>query len=384
MGHNSTHPRKPGWTRRLKLVCVMLAAAASVWPAAAAATLPGLPAWTATNQWWTPLLDWLEQVGWTLPGSGPPTPPTPPPTGGSGQGTGVSFAGSYSAAAGTRAYRGYVPSTYTPGTAMPLIVVLHGCTQTADSIRQLTRYDQLAEAKGFIAVFPEQPPSANFLRCWNFFLDAHMHRGTGEPSLIAGITNWVRQRYTVDPRRIYVAGLSAGGAMASVMGASYPDLYAAVGIGSGCEYAATATCAGWRSSDPTKAAQAAYAEMGQRARVLPVIAFQGDKDFTVPPVNADQLVKQWTITADLADDHVANGSVSGTPTTTLTGQVPNGRAYTTRYYADADGRELVQYWSVHGMSHAWSGGCSCALHADPQGPDATAAMYAFLMSHPMP
>jgi poly(hydroxyalkanoate) depolymerase family esterase len=382
MGHDSTHSRNPAWTRRLRIACVTLAAAASVWPATAgAAALPGLPARTAPNPWWTPLLDWLEQFGWTLPGS---RPPTPPPTGGSGQGPGASFAGSYTAGAGTRDYRGYVPSTYRQGTAMPLIVVLHGCTETADGFRQLTRFDQLAEAKGFIAVFPEQSRSANFLRCWNFFLDAHMHRGTGEPSLIAGITDWVRQHYTVDPKRIYVAGWSAGGAMASVMGASYPDLFAAVGIGSGCEYAATATCAGFRSSDPAKAAQAAYAEMGERARVLPVIAFQGDRDFTVPAINAEQLVEQWRLTADLADDGVANGSISGTPTATVDGQVPDGRAYTIRSYADDGGRELVQYWSVHGMAHAWSGGCGCAPHADPRGPDASAAMYAFLMSHPMP
>jgi poly(3-hydroxybutyrate) depolymerase len=145
-----------------------------------------------------------------------------------------------------------------------------------------------------------------------------LHRGSGEPSLIAGITTWVHQHYTVDPRRIYVAGLSAGGAMASVMGASYPDFYAAIGIGSGCEYAATATCAGWRSSDPSKAAQAAYTEMGARARVLPVVDFQGDRDYVVPPINADQLVQQWQLTAD------------------------------------------------------------------PTGPDATAAMHAFLMRHPIP
>jgi poly(3-hydroxybutyrate) depolymerase len=172
--------------------------------------------------------------------------------------------------------------------------------------------------------------------------------------------------------------------MASVMAATYPDVYAAVGIGSGCEYAATATCAGYQSADPTAAAQAAYKEMGARARPMPVIAFQGDKDTTVPPVNADQLIKQWQLTGDLADDASANGSISGTPTSTVNGQVPNGRSYTVRYYADAQAHELVQYWVVHGMSHAWSGGCSCEPYADPQGPDATAAMYAFFVNHPMP
>jgi poly(hydroxyalkanoate) depolymerase family esterase len=370
----------------------MLVGAIVAWPAAAAAAapLPGMPAWTGTTPWWTKLPSWGKAPGNPSPTPTPrPTPnpsptPTPPPTGGGTAGKGISFSGTYTNAAGARAYRGYIPSTYRAGTAAPLVVVLHGCTQSADVIRQLTRFDQLAEAKGFLVVFPEQPQSANSQKCWNFFQDAHLHRGTGEPSLVAGITEWVRQHYTVDSRRIYVTGLSAGGAMASVMGATYPDVYAAIGIGSGCEYAATATCAGYKSADPAAAAQAAYKEMGTRVRPLPVISFAGDKDTTVPPVNADQLLRQWQLTADLADDAVANGSVAKTPTSTVNGQVPNGRSYTVRYYADAKANELVQYWVVNGMSHAWSGGCSCQSYAEPKGPDATAAMYAFFVSHPMP
>jgi poly(3-hydroxybutyrate) depolymerase len=165
--------------------------------------------------------------------------------------------------------------------------------------------------------------------------------------------------------------------MASVMGATYPDLYAAIGIGSGCEYAATVTCVGWRGSDPTRAGQAAYSEMGGRARALPVVAFEGDSDFIVPPIDADQLVQQWLLTADLADDGAADGSLSGTPAATTEGQ-----GYTVRTYADGQGRELVQDWRVHGMGHAWSGGSG--LWGYTRGPDETAAMYAFLMSHPMP
>jgi poly(hydroxyalkanoate) depolymerase family esterase len=306
------------------------------------------------------------------------------PGSGGGQGTGATFSGNYTGPAGTRAYKGYVPSSYVKGTAVPLVVVLHGCTQNADVMRQLTRFDQLAETRGFIAVFPEQPSSANQLNCWNFFQDAHMHRGAGEPALIAGITNQMQQRYTVDPRRIYVAGLSAGAAMSSVMGATYPDLFAAVGVGTGCEYASTATCAGYQSADPAQAAKAAYAEMGGRARPLPVIAFQGDQDTTIPPVNGDQLISQWQQTADLADDAAANGSIPATATKTKQDQVAGGRSYTVRSYGDAKGGELIQYWLVHGMGHAWSGGCSCESYSDPQGPDETKAMYDFFAAHPMP
>jgi poly(hydroxyalkanoate) depolymerase family esterase len=267
---------------------------------------------------------------------------------------------------------------------VPLVVVLHGCTQSPDIMRQLTRFDQLAESKGFIAVFPEQPQSANSTKCWNFFQDAHIHRGSGEPSLIAGITGWVKQHYTVNPQRVYVAGLSAGGAMASVMGATHPDLYAAIGVGSGCSYASTAACAGYQSADPAKTGLAAYAEMGERARPMPVIAFQGDMYTTVPPINADQLIRQWQLTADVADDGTANGSIPGAPKETLKGQVPGGRSYTVRNYVDAQGRELMQYWLVNGMPHAWSGGCSCQSYSDPTGPDETAAMYSFFVNHPMP
>jgi poly(hydroxyalkanoate) depolymerase family esterase len=417
--------------RAARAVCIALVAftgaTAVATGVAGAATLPGgttttklagLPSWTGALPWWSQLQDWLKNAGWTIPGSGLPKPPTggggttpptggggggttpptggggttpptggggtTPPTGGGGTGTGKgqTFSGTYTGTGGSRTYKGYIPSSYKQGTEVPLVVVLHGCTQNADVMRQLTRFDQLAEAKGFIVVFPEQPSSANYESCWNFFQDAQIHRGSGEAALIAGITQYVQQHYTVDPARTYVAGLSAGGAMASVMGATYPDLYAAIGVGSGCEYDATATCAGYQSSDPTAAAQAAFQAMGSYARAMPVIAFQGDKDTTVPPVNADQLVQQWTLTAALASGQ-GNAPLSG-PAKTEDGQVPNGRSYTIKYYDDLAGDPLIEYWTVHGMSHAWSGGCSCEQYSDPTGPDETAAMYAFFEKHPMP
>jgi poly(hydroxyalkanoate) depolymerase family esterase len=384
------------WTRRLRMMCVVIAAAVMVWPAAAgAATLPGLPGWTGTTPWWTNVEQWLGTIGWKLPAGGHPVPPKPapspapspspsPPGGGGAAGKGTTFSGNYTGSAGTRAYRGYVPSTYVAGQALPLVVVLHGCTQSAQIMSSLTRFSELAESRHFIVVYPEQPSSANQQKCWNFFQDAHAHRGSGEPSLIAGITKWVQGHYAVDPHRTYVAGLSAGGAMASVMGATYPDLYAAIGVGSGCEYGATATCAGYKSADPAQAGKAAYGAMGQFARPLPVIAFEGDKDTTVPPVNAEQLITQWQLTADLADDATANGSVPVASLKTVQGQVPGGESYTETIYGDAQGNELMQSWLVHGMGHAWSGGCSCESYADPKGPDETAAMYAFFTAHPMP
>jgi poly(hydroxyalkanoate) depolymerase family esterase len=298
--------------------------------------------------------------------------------------TGTLSTGDYTGPEGAQHYELYIPSSYNAGTAMPLVVALHGCTQTADGFRLLTRWDTVAEAKGFMVLLPEQDPNSNKQKCWNFFQDGHMHRSAGEPARIAAVTNYVKSHYAVDPRRVYAAGLSAGGAMASVMAATYPDLYAAIGIGSGCEYASGAPCAGYKSADPVTAAQQAYKEMGAQARPMPFIAFEGDQDTTVPPVNADQLVQQWLLTDDMADDGTANDSVPNVPATTNEGQAPGGESYTVRTYNDKDQGELAEYWVVHGMGHAWSGGDGSQSYSDPAGPDESAAMYAFFASHPGP
>jgi poly(hydroxyalkanoate) depolymerase family esterase len=287
------------------------------------------------------------------------------------------FSGNFTNAAGSRAYQGYVPSTYKAGTPMPLVVVLHGCTESADDIRSLTQFDKLAEANKFIVVYPEQPQSANYLHCWNWFLPTDMQRGSGEPSIIAGITQWVQQHYTVDAKRTFVTGFSAGGAMTAIMGATYPDLYAAIGIGSGLQY-------GGQSVDPAKAGEQAYRAMGTQARVVPALIFHGGKDTTVPVVNADQLMRQWQATADWADDGSSNSSIPAGPSSTRNEQVQNGRSYTVNSYLDGHGKELAQYWLVPDMTHAWSGGCTCAKYSDPAGPDETRAMYDFFVNHPMP
>lgn len=298
--------------------------------------------------------------------------------------TGNLIQGSYTNAAGTRTYELYVPAAYQAGAPMPLVVALHGCTQTADGFRSLTRLDDLAAARGFIVLFPEQSKSANSFNCWNWFQTQHMQRGAGEPSIIAGLTDEIRLSYAIDPHKIYVTGLSAGGAMANVMGATYPDIYAAVGVGSGCEYAAGAPCAGYKSADPELAGHQAYQAMGSRARVLPFIVFQGDNDTTVPPTNADQAVRAAQVAGDWADEGAENGSIPTAPMKSSFGQVSAGRAYTLRNYSDGHGHELGQYWLVKGMGHAWSGGNPAQQYADATGPDESAAMYDFFMAHPGP
>jgi poly(hydroxyalkanoate) depolymerase family esterase len=332
-----------------------------------AATLPG--GWLPYSQpTWASYLPGLGGSGATQPTSAP-APASP------GKLTTATYVGS----PGSLAYQLYVPSSYKAGTAVPLVVALHGCTQSADTFRQLTQWDRLAEAKGFIVVFPQQDANNNNFKCWNFFQTADMNRGAGEPAMIAGLTQSVQQRYSVDTRRTYVAGLSAGGAMSSVMAATYPDLYAAAGIGSGCEYAAGAACAGYKSADPVQAGRAAYTAMGSYARAMPAIVFEGDQDTTVPPINAQQAVQQWQTTDGLA----LKGTVPAAPTSTSSGTAPGGRTYTTEHYGDGSGHELIQSWLVHGMGHAWSGGNASQQYSDPAGPDETAAMYGFFLSHPM-
>jgi poly(hydroxyalkanoate) depolymerase family esterase len=345
---------------------------------------------------------WAMLFGWLTPGLGTPlpggTPTIPVPTvpgGGTGGGIGMPgpdtsgplngryFTGEFTNAAGTRPYTGYVPESYKAETAVPLIVALHGCSQSADTLNKQTQLDYLAEAKNFIVVYPEQTSAANSLKCWNWFKTEHQQRGQGEPSIIAGITQWVQQNYNVNPKRIFVEGFSAGGAMGNVMAATYPDLYAANGVGSGIEFNGGVAAMGGYILDAQKSGQAAYEAMGGHARVVPTVIFHGAKDKIVPQSNADYQVKQWQTTNDLADDGVLNGSVPSAAVSTRTG-VGLGGQYTVSSYGDGKGNEIVQDWRIADMEHAWSGGCACTKYSYPNGPSATTALYEFFSKHPMP
>lgn len=297
--------------------------------------------------------------------------------------TGALSTGTFTNDTGQLDYLTYVPASYQPGTSVPLVVALHGCTQTAEKFRALSQLDALADKRNFIVVYPEQPTSSNRMGCWNWFNATHAKRDSGEAALIAGITRTVQQAYSIDTKRTFVMGLSAGGAMTSVMGVTYPDIFAAVGVGSGCEYTAGAACAGYKSDDPELAGKRAYDAMGKYARVMPFIVFTGDQDKIVPPVNADQLVRAQQVTSDFADDGNKNGSIPKQVAKTSTGRADGGRQYTSRFYSDGKGHELGQYWTVHGMAHAWSGGDATQQYADATGPDESAIMYDFFLKHPL-
>jgi poly(hydroxyalkanoate) depolymerase family esterase len=305
------------------------------------------------------------------------TPALPGPTikGGTGaspssQPGGKFVEGAYSNSAGTRTYKLYIPRRYT-GQAVPLIMMLHGCTQNAVDFAAGTRMNMLAEGKTFLVTYPEQISSANNSKCWNWFQPADQQRDMGEPSLIAGITRQIMNSYHVDSNRVYMAGMSAGGAMAVIMASMYPDLYAAVGVHSGLAYGA--------AHDVRSGFAAMRRGIGRSARqlttVIPLIAFHGDHDTTVSPVNADHLLDQWL----LATSHEQGRSAQSTKVER--GQVIGGRAYTHSLYYDVSGHAIAEKWLVHNASHAWSGGSSDGSFTDPRGPDASTELLRFFAEH---
>lgn len=289
------------------------------------------------------------------------------------------ISGSYGNAAGARNYKLYVPSGY-HGQALPLVVMLHGCTQDPDDFAAGTRMNELAEKDLCLVLYPAQASSANGQKCWNWFKASDQERDRGEPSIIAGMTRQVCETHAVDPQRIYVAGLSAGGAMAVTVAITYPDLYAAVGIHSGLPHAVARDLpSAFAAMQQGKASPLG----GQAAGVpgtepVPAIVFHGDRDNTVHPCNGGQVVKQC------AEPTGARRSKSDAERRVKVqrGQVPEGRAYTRTVHQQADGQPIAEHWEIHGAGHAWSGGSSRGSYTDSKGPDASREMLRFFLEHP--
>ena len=265
--------------------------------------------------------------------------------------------------AGSRAYDLFVPSGH-GDRPLPLVVMLHGCSQTARDFAIGTRMDWLAEEQGFLVAYPDQPRSANIVKSWNWFRGGDQHRDQGEPSILAGLTRHVMNDFDVDPARVYVAGLSSGGAAAAVMALAYPDIFAAIGIHSGLAGGSagsmSAAASAMRRGAPIRPCQAIHS--------VPTIVFHGDQDRTVSPINGDQAFEQAKLDADV------NISV-------IEGRSAGGMAYTQTVLTESEGPWASERWVLHGAGHAWAGGDPIGSHTDPTGPDASREMLRFFMSH---
>ena len=270
--------------------------------------------------------------------------------------------------AGSRSYKIYVPSTHR-GAPAPLVVMLHGCTQSPDDFAAGTRMNALAEEHGLLVAYPMQAPSANAQKCWNWFSAGDQRRGTGEPSLIAGITRQAMRDHAVDARRVYVAGLSAGGAAAAIMGLAYPEIYAAVGVHSGLACGAAQDMPSAFAAMRQGAAGAPL-RPGSAQRLVPTIVFHADRDSTVHPRNGDEVIAQSGAAAR-----------RGLRTRVERGQVPDGHPYSRTVHVDDSGRTMLEQWLVHGGGHAWSGGSPAGSYTDPRGPDASREMLRFFLGH---
>jgi len=286
--------------------------------------------------------------------------------------------------AGTRSYKLYVP-TRILDTPPPLVVMLHGCTQSADDFAAGTQMNRLAEEQGFLVAYPEQATHANSSKCWNWFKTQDQARDAGEPSLIAGIAREIVSRHGADPRRVFVAGLSAGAAMAVVLGETYPEVFAAVGVHSGLPYgsahdvlSAMAAMKGGRSGLPGLRDLPSVTATPNRkaAQAVPIIVFHGDRDHTVQQSNGTEIVQQALDAYQRAGDSIKLFA------RTDSGVSAAGRSYSRTVHTDADGQPQIESWTLHGAGHAWSGGHASGSYTDCSGPDASAEFLRFFLALP--
>jgi poly(hydroxyalkanoate) depolymerase family esterase len=317
-----------------------------------------------------------------MPGA-PATVPSPAPSPASGAGTWKRLADV--AGAQGRGVFVYSPPDLDRERPAPVVVMLHGCTQTAAGFAEGTLMNAAADRHGFVVVYPEQSRPHNQQGCWNWFNSGQQARAGAEPAFIAAATRALLDEgsgWTVDERRVFVAGLSAGGAMAGVMAATHPDLFAAAGVHSGLAYGCAhgipaALSAMTRGGpDPEQQGRAAHAAMGSAARVVPVISIHGTADTTVCPVNGEQVLRQWMATNRLAADGAYEPDPAR-PAATWREHADGGRAHTRRAWTDSAGDLVQEHIEVDGMGHAWSGGSAGGSYTDPRGPSAAEAMWSF-------
>ena len=296
--------------------------------------------------------------------------------------------GTAEAAGSSRDYKLWIPAGLPKDKRAPLLMLLHGCTHSAEEMAEISGMNEVAHQNHFLVVYPEQSRLANLLKCWNWFDPRHQARETGEPAILAAVVEQVCSEHAIDRERVYVAGISAGGAMAVLAAATYPELFAGVGVAAGAEFQAAKSVAEGLSvmrqggPDPLEQGQAAFAAMKSglelKARTrMPVIVFHGTEDQSVNQVNAEQVIVQWGETnRRLAE---ANGETGfAISERMIPGTVPGGYGYQRHVYTDPAGRVLMEKWMVEGLGHAWSGTNEEHKYCDPKGPKAGEEIWRFL------
>ncbi len=263
--------------------------------------------------------------------------------------------------AGSRGYKIFIPTSQPKG----LILMLHGCNQTPDDFAVGTHMNALGERHGLVIAYPAQTPGHNAAACWNWFKPGHQTRGTGEPAILASLARKLTGEFGLGREAVFVAGLSAGGAMAAILADIYPDVFAAAGIHSGLARGAAQDVVSAMSAMRNGAA-AAPSDATSFATPTRRIIFQGDSDSTVHSSNAGQIVS-----AALGSNAVP---------TRITRQSARGRDYARSTYAAADGAILLELWMLQGTGHAWSGGRVAGSYTDAKGPDASAQMVRFFLA----
>ncbi|MDT7535241.1 PHB depolymerase family esterase [Sphingobium sp. SA2] len=288
-----------------------------------------------------------------------PTPPARPLPG--------SFTdGLFESKYGAIRYKLYTP-TGSARRRMPIVVMLHGCSQSAGDFATGTGMNQLADERGVIMLCPEQSRSANMARCWNWHRPGDQLRGKGEPALIAGLTRHAIALARADPTRVYIAGISAGGVAAAIIGQAYPELFVAVGIHSALTRGDVSTVSGALAA--MRGRSTSEAPTGRTPRPRPTIVFHGDADTVVHPSNADGFLS-------LLERSTHGPLVSQREQGTSEG----GRAFTRTEHRDAKGDVMLENWTIHGSNHAWSGGARAGSYTDPAGPDASREMLRFFLA----
>ncbi|RPK14578.1 hypothetical protein FH5_00013 [Priestia endophytica] len=284
---------------------------------------------------------------------------------------------------GGKTYKLFIPSSYDGSKDFPLVVMLHGCSQNADDFAKGTRMNNLGEEKGFLVLYPEQSSFANVNKCWNWFSVSNQKRGWGEPATIVGMINKVKGTYSIQNQSVFVAGLSAGGGMSVILGATYPEQFASIGVGAGLEYGASSSAFSAfyamqnGGPNPNLQGKYAYEQMGKNARVMPVIVFHGNADSTVVLKNGNQVISQWATTNDWADDGILNGTIDDQADSVVEKTKQGGKAYTQYSYTNENGQIVLEKYIVNNMEHAWSGGSPLGSYTDEEGPNASEIMWSF-------